>query len=574
MVVETSAGVWDELLDGPGRAILEGEGLPSFLPRQRWFAGKARTIQAVKIQDQTDPSGPLPPQVRFCLLEVGFTDGRSEIYFAPLGIATDAVADRLRDGGAGRVIVDVPRIGLVYDALGDPEVGAILLAEIGRNRSISTQGGVIRGEATSAYSRVCGPAGHTLAVKAGSFEQSNSAIVFGDRLILKIFRRLEPGINPDFEIGKFFAEKTKFSRVPTTAGSLIYAPHGREPMMVGMLQGLIANEGTGWDHALQVLADFYESIGDEQVDQIGATRCPLSVRDQIQWEPGAEVRALVGGYLDDAATLGRRTAEMHLALASDPISPNFRPEPLTSFDLMHLSEEIHGTATAAATSLKASSRTLPAANQPAAETFLDGVDALLRRVDTLAADSKMAVSKIRCHGDYHLGQVLRAGNDYVLLDFEGEPAKSLAERLAKQSALKDVAGMIRSFDYAAFAALFAHTQDHPDRFHRLAPVAQFWRSWVAAAYLREYLAVAGDASFIPRGTAALSKLLEVQLLDKALYELLYELNNRPAWVRIPLQGINVFHAPDQTSSRTPIAETDPGKTLKMPAKLEVASTLR
>ena len=324
--------------------------------------------------------------------------------------------------------------------------------------------------------------------------------------------------------------------------------------MLGILQGLIANEGSGWDHALSSLKALYEAITTEQVSQASATRSPRSVRDQIQWDSGDEVRAVVGPYLDDAAKLGRRTAEMHLALASDRANPAFRPEPITSFDLIQLGNEVRHQAEAAQTALRTGSRSLPEATQGDAQIFLDQSGTLLRQVDTWA-DGRIGASKIRCHGDYHLGQVLRSGDDYVILDFEGEPAKSLPERLAKHSAMKDVAGMIRSFDYAAFAALFTHAKDHPERFATLAPVAQFWRSWVASSFLREYLAIAGDAVFIPKDPATLAKLLEVQLLDKALYELLYELNNRPDWVRIPLQGINALMTPDRKTPTMPASES-------------------
>ncbi len=537
---------WDALLKGDQKRELEAE-LPRFLPKQRWFAGKARAIESVGLIDQNSP-GDFVPSVRLFFVQVSYQSGRPETYFLPLGLAKGELAVSMNQGAAGRVICRVGSSGVIYDALGIPEVGARLLEAMEANQSTATRLGAIRAASTSAFSRVRGAKSDTLEVKVGSFEQSNSSVVYGDRLILKVFRRLEPGINPDFEIGKFFAEKTKFDRVPTTAGSLTYRPEGGEPMMLGILQGLIANEGTGWDHALDQLKRVYETISPAQVEQVSRQSFPRSVSDQIASEPTAEVRALVGPYLADAATLGRRTAEMHLALAGDRADPAFRPEAITSFDLIQLGHEIHQQADAAQSALRAG-RSLPEAVQGDAELFLNQRTTLLGQVDALT-NARVAVSKIRCHGDYHLGQVLRSGEDYVILDFEGEPAKSLPDRLAKQSALKDVAGMIRSFDYAAFAALFAHAKDQPERFNPLAPVAQFWRSWVSSAFLREYLATAGDAAFIPKDAGSLAQLLEVQLLDKALYELLYELNNRPDWVRIPLQGINALHPSDRTMTAT------------------------
>ena len=545
---------WDKLM--PRGGGIETEALPRFLPKQRWFAGKARAIESVTIVDQTEVTPELP-LVRFVLIAVRYESGHPETYFLPLGLAAGDAATTLLSQTPNRVISTLDPTTVIYDALADPAVGQVLLDAIGGNQGLAMRQGALRGEATTAFDRVRGARTEPLPVKAGTFEQSNSAIIYGDRLILKIVRRLEPGINPDYEIGKFFAEKTKFSRVPTTAGSLIYQGAKGEPLMIGILQGLIPNEGTGWDHALDQLQTLYATITPEQVAAIEVSRCPRTVRDQIQWEAGDEVRGLVGPYLDAAAQLGRRTAEMHLALASDRTTPAFRPEPLTSFDLIQLGSEIHQQAARVQDALKAGSRSLPEATQADAHQFLDQAGPLLKQVDALG-DQRIAVAKIRCHGDYHLGQVLRTDDDYVLLDFEGEPAKSLVERLAKQSALKDVAGMIRSFDYAAFAALFAHSQDRPDLFGRLTGAAQFWRSWVSSAFLREYLATSGDAVFIPKDPAALARLLEIQLLDKALYELLYELNNRPEWVRIPLQGINALHPPEpKAAQRAAPAPTTP-----------------
>ena len=555
---------WADLLAGPGRARLEADHLPAFLARQRWFAGKSRAIRAARVVDQSHP-GPIPPLVRLALIEVEYQSGQPETYFLPIGLARGAAAEALQREAPKRVIGPLEPGWVAYDALADAEVGATLLDAIGADASLATDRGAIRGEATSAFGRARGEAGTPLPARAGSFEQSNSAILYGDKLILKVFRRLEPGVNPDFEIGRFFADRTKFARVPTTAGMLAYHGGDGEPMMVGILQGLVANEGTGWDHALAGLAEFYAGLADDRLAAIASSRCPATVADQVRWEPGDEVRALVGPYLADAATLGRRTAEMHLALASDRDDPAFRPEPLAPADLAALGAEIHGTADRAVAILDGGHAGLPEAARADAARFLGLVGPLLGQVDALA-DQKVAAAKIRVHGDYHLGQVLRAADDYILLDFEGEPAKSLPERLAKLSSLKDVAGMIRSFDYAAFAALFAHAADRPGAFDRLAPAARFWQGWVASAFVREYLATVGDAPFIPRDPRALVKLLEFQLLDKALYELLYELNNRPDWVRIPLQGINALRPPETPAS----PPTSPDEAPTMTAKAAVS----
>jgi len=534
--VKSSRG-WDALLGGEGRRLLEREALPSFLKRQRWFAGKARALDSVRLVDSS-AAGELPESTRLALIEVAYGSGRAETYFLPLGLATGAEADKLERETPGRVVARVEGSGLVFDALAEPGVCSTLLDAIASGRSIKATSGTIRAVATSAFEAARGPKDKPLPVVGGSYEQSNSAVIFGDHLILKVFRRLEPGINPDFEIGRFLSEKTGFDRIPRTAGALLYEKAGgkSEPMMLGILQGLVANQGTGWDHALLALKGYYEEAGRRLGPPAMAESEGRPILDLAAIEPPAEAREAIGPYLRVASTLGRRTAEMHLALASDPEEPAFAPQPISAADLKALSAEIREQVEGALKALRAGLGKLPEAVAEQARRALDKAPELLRGADSLAT-LNLAATKIRVHGDYHLGQVLRSADDFVILDFEGEPARSLAQRMARQPALKDVVGMIRSFDYAAFAALFAFAGDRPEVFDRLVPSAKSWRAWVSAAFLKEYLATASGASFLPADRDHVARLLDALTLDKALYELLYELNNRPDWVRIPLQGI-------------------------------------
>jgi trehalose synthase-fused probable maltokinase len=255
-----------------------------------------------------------------------------------------------------------------------------------------------------------------------------------------------------------------------------------------------------------------------------------------------DVRDLMSGYLTTAETLGRRTAEMHLALAADASDPAFAPEVLQKDDLEAVTK---GAIAQAHTVLHALDRftsedhaAIGVAPEVAerARTLLQVRDTLLERIRS-APGLEFTASKIRVHGDYHLGQVLWAEGDFYILDFEGEPARSIAERRAKQSPMKDVAGMLRSFSYAAHAGLFAHTASRPEQFAALAAWAHIWQTWTAAAFLRGYFTAAAGALFIPGDAAHRDALLQLFVLDKALYELNYELNNRPDWVRIPLWGI-------------------------------------
>ena len=553
MAVETSQPESVGFLTEGARRSLESDALPAFLPCQRWFAGKSRRIRSTRILDASPLGGAV-----LALVEVAYESGKPDVYFLPLALATGPADDRLARDEPKRVVAKLDRLGLVYDALADPAVGLALLDLIAGSRSMKAGLGTVEGLPTASFAAARGPATRPLAVTKGSFEQSNSAILFGDRLILKVFRRLDAGINPDFEIGRFLSEKTTFSRIPTTAGALLYRRPGAEPLMLGILQGLVVNQGTGWDHALGALEGYYGRIQDRPGPPDANLYEGASALERAGMDVPAEAREAVGPYLDAAATLGRRTAELHLALASDLTDPAFRPEPIRPLDLEALAGEVRGQVESGLEALRANLGKLSGATLDQANLVLGRAPGLLASADALP---KLAVeaAKTRVHGDYHLGQVLRAGDDFILLDFEGEPAKPLAERVKKVSPLKDVVGMIRSFDYAAFAALFAFAGEEARTFDALAPWAKLWRTWASAAFLKSYLATAKGAPFLPKEPAHVAALLDALTLDKALYELLYELNNRPDWVRIPLQGIAALAGPARVEPKdfpSAFGETD------------------
>jgi maltose alpha-D-glucosyltransferase/alpha-amylase len=249
------------------------------------------------------------------------------------------------------------------------------------------------------------------------------------------------------------------------------------------------------------------------------------------------VDELIGLYLETAQLLGQRTGEMHVALAQDPDSPNFAPEPFTDFYRQSIYQSMLGQATHTLQLLRQRLRYLPDTEQEEAQQLLSRQTEIRRRFQGLR-DRRITAMRLRCHGDYHLGQVLYTGKDFVIIDFEGEPARSLSVRRMKRSPLRDVAGMLRSFHYAAFAALLDQTASvRPEDLPLLEPWARFWYQWVSVAYLKTYLAVTAEASFLPETREELRLLMDVYLLEKALYELGYELNSRPTWVKVPLQGI-------------------------------------
>jgi maltose alpha-D-glucosyltransferase/alpha-amylase len=249
----------------------------------------------------------------------------------------------------------------------------------------------------------------------------------------------------------------------------------------------------------------------------------------------------MAGYLEQAALLGRRTADLHLALASAAGDPAFEPEALTTEQCRTLAQDMRGHALAAFAALGASLDRLPVPVAEAARQVIAAPRSFLSAFDQLAGLDP-AVSRIRIHGDYHLGQVLCAAGDLAIVDFEGEPLRSIEERRRKQPAVKDLAGMLRSFSYVAHAALFERAGDRQDELARLEPWAGRWQGWASDAFLRAYLEEAGASPFVPRSSIVRNVLLRAFLLDKACYELSYELSARPDWLRIPLVGMLALQA--------------------------------
>ncbi len=373
-------------------------------------------------------------------------------------------------------------------------------------------------------------------MRRGSAEQSNTSILFGDAFILKLFRRLEAGVNPDCEIGRYLTEKTNFNGIPPFAGLIEYAlPGATETTTLAMLQGLVANEGDGWKWTVEELNRFYETCAAVTFPEDASAELgdPLDLSER----PTSQLaRDHVGIYLDSAAILGRRTAEMHLALASPTDNSAFSPEPMTLENLLPLLADIRRQAVGVFDVLKERVSYLPDEVIEIAASALSRRRRILDYLGLVKFDG-LQTQRIRIHGDYHLGQVLRVKTDFVILDFEGEPARSLEYRRSKQCALKDVAGMLRSFSYAAYGTLINYTARHPEDLARLEPWARLWEQFVAAEFLRAYRDTANGAAFLPSSTADFRKLLDVFLLEKALYEILYELNSRPGWVRIPMLGL-------------------------------------
>jgi maltose alpha-D-glucosyltransferase / alpha-amylase len=526
---------WDALLDGNVRTLIERDLLVPFLQRQRWFGGKARTVRSARFADW----GPLrrgQQPLFLTLVDVEFEDGAGSQYLLPLTICAYADVQSLAERAPHAVLANITgaRKGILFDAWLDDQFARTVLEALETEAPIEMRRGTARAVQGREFRALRGDAGD-LRVSRMSAEQSNTSIVYGDRLIMKLFRRIEPGVNPDFEVGRHLTEKVGFSRVPALAGAIEYTGLGETASTIAMMQQLVESQGDGWSHATDEVKRFYELVQPRTppADPLPGTFTLLAAQ-----EPPKAVREVMSGYLRTALTLGQRTGEMHLALASDASDRAFAPETFEKKDLDAVTAGTMGQAQKALLSLEQAvdGHTLPAELVDRARELLAARDAVLEQVRSAPA-LEFSASKIRVHGDYHLGQVLWTEGDFYILDFEGEPARPLHERQLKQSPLKDVAGMMRSFSYAAHAGLFAVGVARPEQVEALEPWAHIWQTWATGAFLQGYFTTVDRALFLPAEVSQRDALLRLFVLDKALYELNYELNNRPDWVRIPLLGL-------------------------------------
>ncbi len=511
--------------------------LPQFLIKQRWFGGKARTISSVEVSDVI-PFHSDTLRSYLILARVNYTSGPTETYDIPLVRAPQGPAQP-SDSSLLRVRArNFPEEIVLKDALTDENFLAHLLDVVANGVAVRGAGGQVRAVSTSALHSIWQPSQGLLMPSVMSAEQSNSSVVYEKRLVLKIFRRLEQGLNPDLEIGSFLTGKTSFRNVPPLAGYLEYLSETGARTALGILQGYIANEGDAWQFTLKALAEYYGEA--HRSGSLGASEVPHSPLLSLcgQTLPD-KARQRIGPYLDSAVRLGRRTAELHLALASDQKDPDFAPQAFSEAELRALANSAVQLLTANFDLLGRLKDKMPDHSREDAEGTLRLEERARARLQLLAG-RRISAMVTRIHGDYHLGQVLFTGSDFVIIDFEGEPARPLAERRKKRSPLQDVAGMLRSFHYAAYAPLL-HDNGKKlphEPLQDLGNWAQYWQRWVSATFLKTYLEVSGNSNFIPKDREELALLLDLYLLDKAVYELGYELNNRPSWVRIPLDGIS------------------------------------
>jgi maltose alpha-D-glucosyltransferase/alpha-amylase len=507
----TSADEIARFLAGPGKAALA-----EFLSRQRWFAAKARGIGAVSLEDWAPLRPPDPP-----LLVLLNVDG--DRYYVPLSATPRPPNDvRRRVAQCGELTI--------CDAHWDPDFARLLLQAIASSATLVGSSGRFWCRPMEPWS---GPPAGDIAsgpVRPLEGEQSNTSLLFDRALILKSIRRPQDGINPDLEITRFLTSRTTFPDAAQVAGWIEYAHREAPAATIAVLQHFVENTGDGWEYMLAGLRHL----------------CEVRERDgEIGVRPSAAAARGPCGRADDLVeqirALGTVTGGLHAALASDSSLADFRPEKITDTDVSRWRTEIIGDAERLYAELA-----VARASVDTLEPALSALDRLAERTGDVVRNLQVLADgqtcKIRCHGDYHLGQVLKTANAFLVIDFEGEPARPLAERRRKHAALRDVAGMLRSLNYAVHAVARARAAEGR------APLLGWLGPWEAAArraFLDGYVAAVSNSPvrLIPGDAAQLAQVCAVFELEKACYELRYELNNRPDWIAIPLAGISRILAP-------------------------------
>jgi maltokinase len=448
-------------------SILEDEAFREWVVGQRWFGSKSREVAQIEISECV-PLREEPPQLALALVEARFGQGTHETYQVPLGFRP---AD---EGWSDRVIVEAGGM-TVYDALADPACGRELLHRMRSGSEVTVEEGRLRFR----WAATAGAGlGGTVEVRPIGVEQSNSSIVYGDALILKAFRRVEPGVNPELELLGFLSERG-FPNIAPLAGWYEYEGRFIDATL-GILQEYLTGARDGWELALE---------------QIGA-------------DPE--------GFLGRLRALGQVTGEMHTVLGSDNTSPDFAPDQPSQEALSLLTADVDEQIERIFIDLPETEAVAPIAGRG------QDVRERLQALSHIGAGGRV----IRTHGDYHLGQTMLADRGWVILDFEGEPARSLPERRRKRSPLRDVAGMLRSFSYVTAGARLLRGIEPPEG----------WEDRARGAFLEGYFDRV-EPSLLPPGEAPTRQLLSVFELEKAVYELRYELNNRPEWVGIPVAGV-------------------------------------
>jgi len=544
----------ETLFNGPFKRTFEVSVLPRFIRKQRWFGKKTKSMLYTRINDWIDMTPLTTFQSAIFVVELHYDDGEIDLYSLFVALDSETAIEELIAKKPDTVIVelsDANATAVLFDALDSDVFCKALFESVGKESRLRGHNGFVEtfklpsfdsllkdafapGTASAPAAK---EAEQKMTIKRVESEQSNSSIIFANKFILKLFRHLEPGINPDVEITRYLTDISPYKQVPAAAGVLGYTNTKLATLYtLGMLQQFVPNQGDAWTYTVESFRRYYERCATKSNLLSKITPPAVSWAELVQLEIPPGVFELLGVYIKEAAKLGTRTAEMHIALGKPTDNAAFQPEPLTRDELIDVSSTMRQDVSKVFKLLDQKQRTVSPDLVAPIKALTSYRSQVLNILDRLPLVEQQLI-KIRCHGDYHLGQVLYSGGDFFILDFEGEPSKPLKERHSKYSPLKDVAGMVRSFSYATYASLFLFTHNRSEDLEAFLPWAKACEAWVSASFLKGYLSAADGSHLIPENRADFFQALLPFMIDKAFYEILYELNNRPDWLKVPVNSV-------------------------------------
>ncbi len=520
--------------------------LPDYLKTRRWFLGKDRTIRNIDIVD-TIPIGDSESQI--LLGRISYNDGDPENYLLPGSIAVGAEADRvhaaLSDVAVVRLRTADGSEGLIYSAVWNPAFTGALLTAIAKRRRFRGKSGELVCAHTRSFRGVWGESHPDLESSVVQTAQSNTSVVFGNRFILKLYRRVEPGVHPEIEVGSFLTEKG-FPHVAPLTGTIEYRGSDGDSMSVAVLHGFVESQGNAWQYTLDSLSQFFEAARSRHESEPAGSDGNRHLLDLSTVEPPAQFHELVGAYADSARLLGRRTAELHSALCSDTADPQFTPELFTD----HYREGLyHGMTSLAARTFQSIQQRLGTLSGPPADELREVLDLQsgIRSCFRAIPERRVGAVRTRVHDDLRLDQVLHTGKDFLFIGLEGRVDKTASERRIKRSPWRDVASMLLSFQYASHAVLFDQIpgfMSRPEAMPALENWAAYWRDWVSAMFLKGYCETGGQSPALSLHESDIRTLLTAFVVERALEEIGRELMQRPEWARVPARmTVRVLGAP-------------------------------
>lgn len=532
---------WKNLLVGKEKHLLENI-LPDYLQKQRWYGHKARRIKDVEICEVI-PITTFETIIYIAFLKINSYDYKEEnIYLLPIAWINEANISEIENQYPFALICKIHlsnnennEKGYLVDALFTENFPIVLLNHLQRRKRINTKYGYFTARPSRYLFKEEDLNSHKpLPLKS---EQSNTSIQFDNKFILKFYRHIEKGKNPDYEIGNYLTEKCHFPSTPAIAGVLEYHNNKGSENTIAILHQYITNEGDAWSLSKDNIHLFFESIL-TQHQHIDIKSLPVPDLNFIfkEKEVPNKVRTIIGDYFNTAHLIGKRTGELHIALSQNH-DPAFTPERITFFHQRSIYQSIHMLLYNVIEEIENKIDSFAEPMKLRCKKLLSQCDKIDNYIYQILK-TPLTGYQIRCHGDLHLGQILYTGNDFVIIDFEGEPMKPISTRQIKRMPFKDIAGLIRSFHYISELVLLENKvilrkQDK----EKLQLSSHFWCRWVSASFLQSYIKVIRTTQLMPYDNNQFMQILNVFLMEKALYELSYELNHRPEWLLIPYHGI-------------------------------------